>query len=226
MEKIIIRLRNILLINTTFKKKLIIIFFISFPMNIQIANASNEEWTTDPTKFIGYFASKGIDSILASEKSNEDKTLLFRTLLNETFDIPYIAEWVIGRNWKNFTELEQSKFTKTFKEIIVITWSRRFGDYDGQSLYVEQSNIDGKNGFLVQSYIIDKNGNKINIQWRLRMRSSGLKVVDIIVEGVSMAITYRQDYNSVMRRKGGFDGLILRLEKQLNKKINKKKAAK
>ena len=220
MEKIIIRLRNILLIKKIYKHTFLIIYFFALSSLTHNALSSPEEWKSDPEKFINYFTSKGINDILQSNKLVEEKTLLFRSLLRNTFDFSTISKFVIGRNWKNTSELDQEKFKKLFEDIIVITWSRRFGDYDGQSLIYDKSNLDGENGFLVQTFILNKNDNsKINIQWRLRDRPDGLKIVDIIVEGVSMAITYRQDYNSVMRRKGGINGLILRLEKQLSKKL-------
>ena len=223
MEKIIIRLRNIILIKKFYKQTFIIICCFALYSVTQNALSSTEEWKTDPEKFINYFASQGINEILASNKLEEEKTLLFRSLLRSTFDFSTISKFVLGRNWNNTSELDQKKFKKLFEDIIVITWSRRFGDYDGQSLVYEKSNLDGENGFLAQTFILNNNdNNKINIQWRLRNRPDGLKIVDIIVEGVSMAITYRQDYNSVMRRKGGINGLILRLEKQLSKKIKTK----
>ena len=102
-----------------------------------------------------------------------------------------------------------------FEDVIVYTWSRRFSEYDGQTIDVRGTSPDGETGTLVDSAIIDTNGQSVAVQWRLRKREEGLKIVDVIVEGISMAITYRQDYASVIRRKGGLNGLLMKLRTQV-----------
>ena len=69
---------------------------------------------------------------------------------------------------------------------------------------------------VVDSIIVDKDGQTVSVQWRLRLREEGLRIVDIIVEGVSMAITYRQDYASVIRQNGGLNGLMAELRRQVS----------
>ena len=213
----IIKMRNTILIRSLQPKFLTIIYLITLLINPFYSLASEEKWKSDPEEFITFFSSKGITEILTSNDTEEIKAKEFRVLFQTTFDINSIAKFVIGRNWKNTNLSDQERFKELFEDIIVVTWSRRFKDYDGQSIKVNTSSNDGSNGFLVNSYILDKKNSKFNVDWRLRKRQDGLKIVDIIVEGVSMAITYRQDFNSVMRRKGGIKGLIKAIEKQLAK---------
>ena len=74
MEKIIIRLGNIILIKKFYKQTFIIICCFALYSVTQNALSSTEEWKTDPEKFINYFASQGINEILASNKLEEEKT--------------------------------------------------------------------------------------------------------------------------------------------------------
>ena len=195
--------------------KFIIIFLILLPTpNLY---PSEIKWSENPSSFINEFTSRGIEDILQSEQKIDNKTALFRNLINETFDLYSISKFVLGRNWRTSSENEQSEFLTLFEDIIVFTWSKRFDEYNGQSLIVENVIPDGENGVIVNSSIVNKEGSKINVQWRLRKRASGLRIVDIIVEGVSMAITYRQDFNSVIRRNGGIKGLLTALENQIKK---------
>lgn len=179
------------------------------------ALATEEPWRTDPTAFINHFAEAGITDILEAEITVDEKTERFRTLFNEGFDIPAISRFVLGRSWRSAKDDEKDAFVDVFEDVIVYTWSRRFGEYDGQTIKVQSTSPDGETGTLVDSVVVDDQGQTIAVQWRLRQREEGLRVVDIIVEGVSMAITYRQDYASVIRQSGGMQGLLAELRKQV-----------
>jgi len=66
----------------------------------------------------------------------------------------------------------------------------------------------------VNSTIVGGDAQPISVAWRLRKRADGWRVVDVIAEGVSMAITYRDEYASIIAQEGNFPGLIKRIETQ------------
>ena len=178
------------------------------------ASATDDSWRTDPTAFINHFATAGIDGILTADVDEAEKAKRFRALFNDGFDIPAISRFVLARNWRTASNTEQQEFISVFENVIVATWSRRFSEYSGQTIKVLSSTPDGDSGTLVDTVIVDTTGQNIAVQWRLRQREDGLRIVDVIVEGVSMAITYRQDYASAIRQQGGLEGLLTQLRKQ------------
>ena len=167
------------------------------------------------TAFVGDFAQKGISDILASKIPNTEKQARFRTMFKDYFDLPGIGRFVLTRYWKAATPDEQAKFTALFEDVIVYTWSRRFSEYNGQTLKVSGELPDGDDGMLVKSTIIGNNNSSFVVDWRVRKRADGLKVLDVVIEGVSMAITYRQDYGTVISQTGSFAGLLSRMENQV-----------
>jgi phospholipid transport system substrate-binding protein len=171
--------------------------------------------SADATTFVGDFAQKGIKDILAAQIPNTEKQARFRAMFKEYFDLPGIGRFVLTRFWKAATPDEQTRFTALFEDVIVYTWSRRFSEYNGQTLKVSGQQPDGDDGTLVKSTIIGKNNASFNVDWRLRKRPEGLKVLDVVIEGVSMAITYRQDYSTVISQTGSFAGLLAQMEKQV-----------
>ncbi|MDG2244137.1 MAG: ABC transporter substrate-binding protein [Rhodospirillaceae bacterium] len=179
------------------------------------AYAADELWRTDPTDFINHFAEAGIEGILTADIDDTEKIARFRTLFNDGFDIPAMSRFVIGRTWRRTSDADKEAFITLFEDVIVYTWSRRFSEYTGQTIEVRGTTRDGNTGTLVDSVIVDEGGQTISAQWRLRMREGGLRIVDVIIEGVSMAITYRQDYTSVIRQQGGMSGLLDLLGKQV-----------
>jgi phospholipid transport system substrate-binding protein len=172
-----------------------------------------QTWKSDPSEFVSHFAQVGIVDILEAKISAAEKAARFRTLFKDLFDIPSIARFVVGRVWRTAQPAEQERFTKTFEDVIVYTWARRFSEYNGQTLKVESTAPDGEDGQIVNSRIVGKNSSdSFAVAWRLRKREDGFRVVDVIVEGVSMAITYRQEYASIMAQQGGIGGLTTQLE--------------
>jgi phospholipid transport system substrate-binding protein len=179
------------------------------------APASAQDAKTDAAVFIGNFAQQGINDILASPIPNAEKQQRFRTMFKEYFDLPGIGRFVLARYWKAATPDEQQKFTTLFEDVIVYTWSRRFSEYNGQTLKVTGKQPDGDDGTLVKSSIVGKTSGNFGVDWRIRKRPEGFKVLDVVVEGVSMAITYRQDYATVISQTGSFAGLLAQMEKQV-----------
>ena len=169
----------------------------------------------DAGKFIAAFAQNGIVEILAANISPVEKQKRFRDMFKRDFDIPFIGRFVLGRFSRGVAPTDQAAFDTLFEDVIVYTWSRRFSENNGQSLKVAGTAPDGE-GSLVHSTVIGKGGDSFNVDWRLRKRAEGFKVVDVIVGGVSMALTYRQEYSNIIGQNGGIPGLITQLRQQVD----------
>jgi phospholipid transport system substrate-binding protein len=171
----------------------------------------------DPAAFVNEFSQKGITDILAAEIPEKEKQDRFRTMFDQYFDIPQIGRFVLGRYWRLTSDEQKQNFGALFEDVIVLTWSRRFSEYNGQTLKVMSTVPDGKKGAIVKTEIFGNDGATIDVDWRLRTRNPGYQVVDVIVEGVSMAITYRQEYSTVITRNGGFEGLLNEMQEQVTR---------
>lgn len=159
--------------------------------------------------FINNMAQQGIGFLADQSLSEEQRKAEFRKLLNSSFDMATIGRFALGKNWKTATPAQQAEYQKLFKEMIVEVYSRRFNDYNGQKLEVTGATPDQNGDVVVNSSIIPPNGQTVKVDWRVRNKGNGYKVVDIIVEGVSMALTQRSDFDSVIQRGGGNVDVLL-----------------
>ena len=160
--------------------------------------------TPDEAKaFIQDLAQQAITTVANRNFSDKERTDNFRRLFVASFDLPQISQFVLGRYWKTATPDQQQDFIKQFQELQVLTWTQRFKDYKGENLAVTNATKDDK-GFTVDSQLNHPPASPIPVQWKVRSGDDGkLLVSDIIVEGVSMAITQRSDYNSMLQGNGG-----------------------
>jgi phospholipid transport system substrate-binding protein len=167
--------------------------------------------------FMERLADKAISSIAGAKLSETERLARFRELFSSSFDLPEIGKFVLGRHWRNATEQQRTEFLKLFEEYTVLTWARRFKEYSGETLKISNVTKEGDSGVLVETRIERaQGGNPIPVNWRLRKPDGEFKVVDIVVEGVSLAITNRSDMTAVVQSNGGqIDGLLNALRQKV-----------
>ncbi len=154
----------------------------------------------------------GADAIGVLEKSAGDEVVIrseFKTILNQNFDMNTLARFAMGRYWAIATPAEQKEYNKLFANMVVDVYSKRFADYSGQKFEVVGHKPAGRKDFIVNSLIAGE-GAPIKVDWRVR---NG-KVIDVVVAGVSMSVTQRSEFASVIQRNGGqVASLITHLQK-------------
>ncbi|WP_158497772.1 MlaC/ttg2D family ABC transporter substrate-binding protein [Magnetospirillum gryphiswaldense] len=160
--------------------------------------------------FIQDLADTAMNTVAVKDLSDAERALRFRNLFVNTFDLPEISKLVLGRYWRPPTTAEQrGEFQKLFEDIQVYTWTRRFKEYSGETLDIFGVEPDASGDSLVVSQIRRHNLAPINVSWRVRKDGETFRVVDIIVEGASMIVTYRSDYSGVLSSQGGkLDSLL------------------
>jgi len=165
----------------------------------------------DPAGFIADLGTRAID-VLTSQRPEAERESQFRILFREGFDVPSISRFVLGRYWTTASDPQRQEFVRLFEAFVVHAYSVRFSAYPGQTLMVRGSRLDGERGAVVQSQIAGPSGGRpILVDWRVSGTDERYNITDIMVEGVSMALTERQEFASVIQRSGGELEALLRL---------------
>ncbi|CAA7616819.1 Toluene transporter subunit: membrane component of ABC superfamily [Magnetospirillum sp. LM-5] len=168
------------------------------------------------TDFIVKLADTAMTTVAAKGLSDDERTKRFRTLFVDNFDIPEIGKLVLGRYWRVATPEQQKDFVGLFEDIQVYTWARRFKDYSGETLEVLAIANENDGDLQVESRIKRDKLDPINVGWRVRKAGATYRVLDIKVEGASMAQTHRAEYSSVIQANGGtVDGLLAAMRKKI-----------
>ena len=169
------------------------------PIDVSGSEIQEEQAVT----FINRVGEKAI-SILETHSSDQNqRSAGFEALLNENFDVKTIGRVVLGRYWRAASAEQQDEYMELFKDMIVRVYTERLNEYSGQKFQVTNAySLDGKDS-MVQSYIVPKSGPKVRLDWRVRPAGDTFKIVDVIVEGVSMSQTQRSEFASIINRNGG-----------------------
>ena len=127
----------------------------------------------------------------------------FRQLFYEDFDGSGIARFVLGRYWRTASEQEQREFVKLFEDYLVYVYTARLANFGAGSFNIRGSRSDG-DGVIVSTDVISAGSTSpIRIDWRLVNNNGVYKINDVIVEGISMAVTQRSEFAAILQRNGG-----------------------
>ena len=157
--------------------------------------------TQDAAAFISTLGNQAIQ-VLGPGVPHAQRVARFRQLFHEDFDVPGIGRFVLGRYWRLATPQEQQDFLKLFQEYIVQAYSVRLGEYGGQPFRVTGSR-PREDEVVVTSEIIRQNGSRVEIDWYLVDQGARYRISDVYVGGVSMKVTQRDEFASIIQRNGG-----------------------
>ena len=149
-------------------------------------------------------AKLGSDGLSKAQKQDN-----FRQLFRTAFDVPTISRFVLGKYWRGATEAQRQAFTAAFEELQMQRFLPQFEKYDENAVQVEsvQAEASKPEIFKVTSKIVRPEGEPFNVVWRIRDTGDVYQILDVVAEGVSMAISLRHEYGEVAKAKG-VDGLI------------------
>lgn len=153
--------------------------------------------------FITKMGDKAVGFLSDASMTSEQKRRQFQKLLKDHFDMDTIGKFALGKNWRIASSSQQKEYLRLFEALIVDVYSKRFDDYQGQKFEVTSSQPTGKKDSLVRSEILPSTGSKVKVDWRVRNKNGKLQIIDVVIEGVSMSLTQRSDFSSVIQRGGG-----------------------
>ncbi len=167
------------------------------------------------------FIAQAADNVLglARDKSLSQDQLKQRlaAIADQDFDAPRIAQFVLGRYWRTASEAERQQFVKAFREYMVQIYASRFRQYGGAKFKVLGQRQEG-NTSMVTTEIDRSNGQApAKVIWQVAKEPGGYKITDVSIEGISQAVTYRQEFSSVIEQHGG---QVSALTQQLLQKAN------
>ena len=161
-------------------------------------------------------AKQGIEEIINSDVTQAEKDQRFAKLFNEYLDLDFIGRFVLGRYWKTATPKQRSEFITVYRELNIKTWSKRFDEFKGKIfIFNGTTPSSSQNQIFVNSTVPMDQGAPAKVVWRVKETNGQFKVVDIIIENVSLAITARNEYTTYIRKSpDGINGLINDLKKK------------
>lgn len=161
--------------------------------------------TKQAANFLATLQERAASRLGDASLSKQEKEDHFRKLFNENFDVPAIGRFVIGRYWRAASPEEQKAFLEVFEDAMVQRFLPLLAENSTERFQIGTVTPDTRNDnmALIDSRIDRSEGEPYKVRWRVRETDGNFKILDIVAEGVSMAITLRSEYGTVLKNNGG-----------------------
>ena len=152
--------------------------------------------------------------LIFNDKSlNTDSRLKKLNDLSQSYlDLDALAGYTLGDYRDKATSSEKDNFNKLFREYFIKNMSSKLNDFADQEIKILDSKKINENNIIVSTKIFSKkDAQEIKVDWRIYTKESKFLARDLVVEGLSLARTQKEEFASIIASKG-FVGLINALE--------------
>ncbi len=156
-----------------------------------------------------------VDAVLAA-LANESTTLAEKraeitAVAYERFDFETMSKLVLKRDWKKFTATEKAEFIEAFRTYLANNYGSRLSRYNQESIDRLGEKLEKRGDVTVKTVIRGGDAEGAAIDYRLRKRDEEWRIIDVVIEGISLVGNFRSQFSDVLQ-KGGPRELLSRLE--------------
>ena len=166
--------------------------------------------TDDAARLVHHLGNQTIAALQTPGLTAEQRETRFRGLLTQGFDLTFIGRFALGKYWRTATPEQQAAYLNLFGEYIVQTYASRLGGYGGGTMTVVGARQAGDKDVVVRTSITAAGGRTLVADWRVRASANGYRIIDVMIEGISLAMTHRSEFAAVVKR-DGIEGLLATL---------------
>ena len=206
-------------------KDMIKIRFFTWLMLIGMTLASGTSYASEPDapredkrqQLAHTMASLVISVIRDTKKSATDRRESLEQGFSKVMDIDWIAKFVLGSNWRHASEEQRERYTQLYRQYLVKVYVENYAETPTRKLTNIKvlGVVDNHNGtYLARTEVQLVDGNSLRVDYIVREEEeeSGTgKIIDVIIEGISLLTSHRTDFSRLAASKG-VDGVIAKLE--------------
>ena len=181
--------------------------------------SSNNLFAKDPSSLINDIVDEAA-AVLSSDDPVESKIIKLNAIAENSVDIQGIGMYTLGKYRKTISEDQKNKYQKLFKSYFLKSFSSRLVDYTNPKInVVSQKKINAK--YTIVNSILEATSKRpqVKIDWRIYTKNHDKPLIrDLIVEGLSLARTQKEEFNSIIQNNDGdINALFKTLEEFLIK---------
>jgi phospholipid transport system substrate-binding protein len=141
--------------------------------------------------------------VLANKSlSTDEKRRQVETIVYARVDFETLSHLVLARNWSQLSEAQQKQFMEEFRQNLSATYGRNVESYKNEKVQIVDDHAEPRGDWTVRTKIVRNGSNDINVDYRLRQTDGTWKIIDIIIENVSLVANFRSQFQEIMSNGG------------------------
>ncbi len=195
-------------------RRLILTASMSFALSIialtmNVNNARAGDLAEGAENFIRSMSETAIQELTAPDITRDERKLRLKNVIDTYFYVPGIGQWVLGRFWRQASVDERKEYIDLFGKLIIESYVDKFASYTGESLEIIKTDVRKKDAIVSSTLKRPDINQVVQLEWRVRVNNGVYKIIDIMVEGISMGQTQRSEFASAIKNNGGNIGKFL-----------------
>ena len=154
---------------------------------------------TSAANVIQSMADQAMNELTDQNLADDVRRKKFVSLMDRYFAMDVVSRFVLGRYWRSISEEEIEEFSVLLQNYLALNYANQFKEFNGEQFVVGDETQKNKDTF-VDSQFVRPDGPPVNIVWRMRVFDDSYKIIDVSIEGLSMGITQRDEFTSVIQQ--------------------------
>lgn len=172
------------------------------------------EATAEARAVIDRTAEQVLAVLREPDLTQAERRARIESIANERFDFRTMSKLVLARNWRRLDADQRTEFVEAFKEHLARSYGNRIERYDQVDVEVTGERLEPRGDVTVRTLIVGGEADGVAVDYRLRHREGGeWQVIDVVIEGVSLVSSFRDQFGEVIQREGPA-GLLQRLQEK------------
>jgi phospholipid transport system substrate-binding protein len=147
-----------------------------------------------------------VEEVLAvlGDKSvpTQDRIRLIEEIVYGRFDLEVMSRLVLARNWKRFSKEQKAEYVEEFKRYLTNSYGNRIERYDQQTVEILGEREEPRGDVVVKTKVVGGEFEGALVDYRLRNKTGDWRVIDVVIEGISMVSNYRDQFKSIVSSGG------------------------
>jgi phospholipid transport system substrate-binding protein len=165
----------------------------------------------DAGQFVARVGQEVINILGAPEQSVDQRQRKFQSIFNRALDLDAMARRVLGRHWRSATDPQKELYVRLFRRYVVGIYAVQLSGFSGEKFKVLRQQSSNATETLVIARITRQYGAPLDLSFRVRHTDNDNRIVDVTMGGISLIVTKRSEFDSIIRREG-LPGLLRRLD--------------
>lgn len=172
--------------------------------------AEEPDLTAEPKKVIESAAERIISILSQKDQSAEHRVQEIEKIAFEIFDFTTMSKLVLARNWRKLSKEQKGEFVREFKRSLARTYGTRLDRYDQEQVEIYGSQIEPRDDVSIKTRMVGGQFDGAELSYRLRKRQDRWRIIDVVIEGISLVSNYRSQFSEILNR-GSIDELLQKL---------------
>ena len=191
--------------------RILLILFISFSF-------TEKSLSADPSQFIQSIVDEASKALITN-KTKEERMHELKSIAIKSVDIKGIGFYTLGSHRKNLSDDQKEEYNDLFRNYFLKSFASRLSDYtDPKINVISQEKLNEKYTIVSSVLVATEKTPEVKIQWRVYTKNPDQPLIrDLIIEGLSLARTQKEEFNSVIQSNDGdINALFLNLTNFIN----------